>query len=159
MSLIACYSVDKDLYDQCEHHILFTLTEYTFNGDALIHLSIGPDGCERLKKRIKNLFPAVSDTQGDQFLTKECGPNSPAQLTTRALFEESLERFDISQTTIEREMLEDLEYTCKNGSPDKARVSVFEKGGKLEAVIEFRDTAQIRSFVRPSWFLPMFQPQ
>jgi hypothetical protein len=154
MTIAVTYRVDDALYFDSEHDVSLETTEYAYGGDLLVHMWIGKSIGSCLGERLEKIFTVNMDVESDQFFQKSASHNGIAQLTTRDLFEEKLQRFDKSQTVVEKEILEEYAYVGKDGRPGSVRISVKSKGGRMTAVIYFADTEHLYHFVSPAWLKP-----
>jgi len=155
MAILIDYRVDRELYGSPEkpHHISLITTEYTHRNDVLIHLQIGKNIGIRLNNLIRYEFRKDDEFQNEQFLYKKSYGERKPKPTTRSTFEDKLKRFDMSRTTITREILIEYSYTGKNGKPDSAQIVVNEKDGSMIATIDFKDAEHLENFIEPIWFI------
>jgi len=155
MVIVASYNVDRVLYFSpgAKHTVKLSTTEYTCGNDMLVHLQLGKNLGISLNNLLRYEFKRNTDFQSEQFLFRKTYGGG-AKPTTQSAFDQKLKRFDISQTVIEREILEEYSYTDKNGKTDSVQIVVREEALRTTANIDFKDAEQHKDFVRPAWLEP-----
>lgn len=154
MSITITYSVDKDLYHtlNAKHDILLVTTEYKYANELLVHLQFGKNLHDRLNDRLGDLL-TNRGIQNEQFLFKKTYHNGDSKLITRSTFDMKISRFDMSQTAIEREILQEYAYIDKCNKPDHVQIVITEEAGTTTASIDFTDVEQYENFVCPAWLV------
>jgi hypothetical protein len=137
-----------------EHHVKLSTTEYIYGNDMLVHLQIGKNFSVRINELLRYDFKKDANFQDEQFLFKKTYNNGEVKPTTRSTFDEKLKRFDMSQTVIKQEILEEYSYTDKNGKSETVEIVVRESDLVMTATIDFKDMAQYNNFVSPVWLAP-----
>jgi hypothetical protein len=155
MSVIVTYDVDIELYDSFNHRVLLETTEYTYKTSVLVHLKIGKNLGIRLNNRLRSIFDVKEALQNEQFFIKKTYNQGRSKPISRGTFEEKLQRFNMSQTVVEREIVKDYNYVSKDGCSDNVQIQVIVRGGEMTAVIDFKDIGQARNFDCPNWLLPL----
>jgi len=157
MVVIFPYRVNRALYflPETVHTIELLTTEYTCRNDLLVHLRLGKNLGIRLNNIIRYEVNKAEEFQNEQFLYKKKYQGEDAKPVTRSAFDEKMSHFDMGQTVIEREMLEQYAYTDKNGKSASVQIVVREKGVDMTASIDFRDAEQFTNFICPAWLTPM----
>jgi len=155
MNIIVTYHVDKDLYDGSEHRASLVTTEYICRSNILVHLQIGKNLGIRLNNLLSYDFKKDIAVQNEQFLAGKSYNQSKPKPITRSTFEDKMKRFDMSQTVIEREILEEYSYTDRNGHSDEVQIVITAKDDTMTAVIDFKDTEQHSNFICPAWLVKL----
>ena len=157
MVIIISYHVNKALYFSSDtaHTIRLSTTEYTHGNEMLVHLQFGKKLGIRLNNLMRYEFKKNKDVQSEQFFFKKLYNDGKPKPTTQSTFDEKLRRFDMGQTVIEQEILEEYDYTDKNGNPASVQIVVREKASGMTATIDFKDAEQHKNFVCPAWLMPM----
>jgi hypothetical protein len=147
------YRVDQDLYHASDHQhdISLVTTQYQFGNELLVHLLFGKKNSVRLNDRLDDLLKDGAKILNEYFFYKKTYIPGNAKPVTRSTFEAKRKRFDMSQTAIEREILEDYAYTDKNGLPGYVIIIMTDNGNTTTATIDFEDTAQYENFICPVW--------
>jgi len=155
MIILISYRVDKDLYHapETKHDISLRTTEYKFKSDMLVHLEVGKNLGIRLNNRLRYEFKKDEALQKEQFFYKKAYNSGKAKPTTRSTFEDKLKRFDMSNTAVEQETVEEYAYTDKSGRSDSAQIVIKELDGEMTAAIDFKDMAQYENFTCPAWLI------
>lgn len=155
MSIIASYNVDRELYQNpgTTHSITLVTTEYTHRNDVLVHLQIGKNLGIRLNNLLRHEFRKGDQFQNEQFLFKKSYGAGKPKLMTQNTFEDKLKRFDVSKTMKAQEILEEYNYTGRNGKPDMVQIAVTIKNEAVTAIIEFKDAEQHENFIEPAWLV------
>lgn len=153
MIIAVTYHVEKDLYyaPETKHDLSLSTTEYMYKNDTLIHLQIGRNLGIRLNNRLRYEFKKEAVLQNEQYLFKKSYNQGRPKATTRSTFEEKLKRFDMSQTVVEREIVEEYTYTNKNNRFDEVQIVITVKEDKMTATIDFKDAEQYENFIAPAW--------
>ena len=155
MAILIDYLVDEKVYynPATKHRALLITSEYKYKNDVLVHLQFNSD----LNTRLNNIleFESKKETvlSGDQFFSKKTYNQGKTKQITRESFGEKIKRFDVNQTVLEQEILEEYSYTDKNNRLDTVQIAVTEKDNKITAVIDFKDIEQYEYFVCPEWLL------
>ena len=123
----------------------------TYKHNILVHLQIGKNTGIHLNNLLKYEFQLSNDLQDEQFLSKKTYGGGSEKLTTRSTFDEKLRRFNMAQTVIKHEILEEYAYTDKNGNSDSVQIVVRENALKMSASIDFRDADHYKNFICPAW--------
>ena len=155
MNIVVTYHVDKDLYDSSEHRASLITTEYLHRSDILVHLQLGRNLGIRLSNLLRYNFKKDIAAQNEQFLAGKFYTQSKPKPITRSTFEDKMKRFDMSQTVIEREFLEEYSYTDRNGHSDEVQIVITAKDDTMTAVIDFKDTEQHCNFICPAWLVKL----
>jgi hypothetical protein len=155
MVIVASYHVDTALYFSADtkHTIVLSTTEYTYKNDMLVHLQIGKNTAIRINNLLRYEFKANKDFQEEQFLFKKTYNSGNAKPTTQSTFDEKLRGFDMGQTVIEQEILEEYDYTDKNGIPGSVQIVVRGKDMNMTATITLSARHGSRQYER-GLFLP-----
>lgn len=153
MSITITYNMNKDLYhtSNTKHDLLLITTKYTHGNELLVHLEIGKKLCVQLSNRLNDLLP--EGIQKEQFLFKKTYHHGDSKLITRSTFDTKISQFDISQTAIEREILQEYTYIDKSNQPDHVQIIITDKAGTATASIDFHDAKQHENFVCPDWLI------
>lgn len=154
MTITITYRVDKDLYHAADikHDISLITTEYKYGNELLVHLLIGKNLGIRLNNRFSDLLPrGGAGIQNEQYLFKKRYNQGTSKLITRSTFDAKISRFDMSQTVIERETLEEYAYTDKNGLPDHVQIVITDKADTTTGTIDFNNVCQYENFPCPVW--------
>ncbi len=152
MIITITYGVDADLYRaDTKHDVSLTTTEYVYRNEMLVHLQVGKNFGIRLNDRLKQEFKRAPALPGEQFLFKKTYNRDAAKPITQSSFTEKLNSFDMSQTEIKREILEEYRYTGKDSAAYNVQIVITEKDGVMAAVIDFSDTKQYENFIAPTW--------
>jgi hypothetical protein len=159
VQMTVSYSVDKDLYHAAvtKHDISLITTEYHYGNELLVHLLIGKNLGIRLNDRLSDLLPG--GVQNEQFFLKKTYNPGDAKPTTRSTFDAKLKRFDSSQTTVSREILEDYAYIDKAGLPGRVKIVMLDSFDVTTATIEFEDAEQYERFTCPGWLAIIDRPK
>ncbi len=158
VTVVVIYRVDIDRYHDpnTKHDISLTTTEYICGNDVLVHLQMGKNLGIRLNNlmqyKFKGGMPALAN---EQFMAKKTYGKGKPKPITRSTFEEKRKRFDMSQTAVEQEILEEYAYTNRIGHPDAIQIVITVKGGTMTAVIDFKGAEQYQNFVSPVWLIPL----
>lgn len=158
MTIVVTYRVDIDMYHDpnTKHDISLTTTEYICRNDILVHLQMGRNFGIRLNNLMQYQFKGgMAALANEQFMAKKAYGKGKPKPITRSTFEEKRKRFDMSQTAVEQEILEEYAYTDKAGHPGAVQIAITIKGGAISAVIDFRNSEQYQNFVRPVWLIPL----
>ena len=155
MAILINYGVDKELYENPEtpHNITLITMEYFYKNEVLVHLQIGKNLGIRFNNLIRYEFKQEEVLQNEQFLYKKAYDKGNAEAITQQIFEKKYKRFDISKTTVEREILHEYRYTGKNGNTDIVQIAVILKVDNITAFIEFKDAKQYENFIGPAWLV------
>jgi len=78
-----------------------------------------------------------------------------AKPITSSTFGEKIGRFDMDQTVIEKEILEEYTNNRKDGSVEEIQIVVRDNGDTITAEIDFKDTDQYNYFIAPSWLIQL----
>ena len=153
MVITASYPVDKALYfsSGAKHTILLSTTEYTYRNDMLVHVRIGKNTAIRLSNLLRYECVAGQDLQDEWFLGKKTYNHARPAPITRSTFDEKLRRFDLGQTVIEQEIVEEYAYADQAGNPDSVQIVVRDNASVMMASVDFKDAGQYKSFVGPAW--------
>ena len=89
----------------------------------------------------------------EQFMAKKTYGKGKPKPITRSTFEEKRKRFDMSQTAVEQEILEEYAYVDKAGHPSTVQIVITATGGTMTAAIDFKDSEQYQNFVLPAWLI------
>ena len=146
--ILVTYGVDKAVYDNPRsiHNIALTTTMYTFRTETLVHLQFGTLFRNKLENRLRVQLGA-----NEQFMLDK--GNGSIEAVTRNEFQEKRERFDSAYTVKEQEALESYCYTDKRNRQEIVQIAISIKGDSMEAVIDFKNTAQYENFVQPAWLI------
>jgi len=157
MTVLITYQVDKGLYNDLNtpHNIALTTTEYTYKNNILAHLQIGKNLGIGLNNRLSYELKRDIVLQNEQFFTMKIYNRGRPKQTTRSTFEEKLKRFDMGQTIVEQEIVEQYIYTDKAGNSDWVHIAIIINDDDMTAVIEFKDAVQLNNFVAPIWLVPL----
>ena len=158
MTVVATYRVDIDIYHDpnTKHDISLTTTEYICGNDILVHLQMGKNLGIRLNNLMQYQFKGgMAMLENEQFMAKKTYGKEKPKPITRSTFEEKRKRFDMSQTAVEQEILEEYAYTGRIGHPDTVQIVITATGGTMTAVIDFKDAEQYHNFVPPVWLIPL----
>jgi hypothetical protein len=157
MVIIVSYHVDRALYFSAatKHSVSLSTTEYTYKNDVLVHLQYGQNLGIRLNNLLRYEFRNNKDIQDEQFFFKKAYGSGKPKAATRSAFDAKLRGFDLGQTIIEQEILEEYGYTDCSGEPASVQIVVKEKASKTTAAIDFKDETQHTNFIRPAWLTPM----
>ncbi|MDR0325180.1 MAG: hypothetical protein LBI19_03680 [Oscillospiraceae bacterium] len=147
------YRVDQALYHTSDHQhdISLVTTEYQYGNELLVHLLFGPKNSVRLNDRLDDLLEDGAKILNEYFFYKKTYTPGNAKPVTRSTFEARKRRFDISQTAIEREILEEYTYIDKSGLPCRVKIVMTDNGDTTTAVIDFEDREQYENFSSPAW--------
>lgn len=147
--ITASYKVNKDLYYANTHTPNLTTTEYTYRNNKLVHLCIG----KNLGIRLNNIlqYEIGKSLTNEQFFYGKTYSHAKPKPTTRSTYEQKLMQFDMKQTVVEREIVEEYAYTDKTGRRDTVQIAVTIKTDGITATIDFRDTEQYEKFTCPEW--------
>lgn len=129
-------------------------TEYTYKCDMLVHLRIGKNLGIRLNTRLRCVFKMDTALQNEQFFAKKHYNQGNSKSITKSTFEEKKKQFDMSETAVTREIVEEYAYTGEDGSPDELQIQVKVDGDEMIAVIDFKDESQLNNLVCPAWLIP-----
>jgi hypothetical protein len=154
MGIIVSYRVDTTLYfsPDTAHTLTLSTTEYTYKNDVLVHFQFGNNLNIRLNNLLRYEFKKSKEVHNEQFLYKKTYAGGNAKPTSQSTFDDKLSRFDLAQTAIEQEMVEEYAYTDKNGNSDSVQIAVRIKNGTdMTAAIEFNDMTQYECFAGPKW--------
>lgn len=156
MQIIVTYRVDNDLYhaSNTPHDQSLVTTEYRYGNESLVHLVIGKNLGIRLNNHLGDLLEGVS-IQNEQFLFNKTYMQCKPKLITRDTFNRKLKRFDMSQTVIEREILEDYNYIDKRSQPSHVQIVMIHKGDTVTATIDFDGSEQYENFTNPDWLVKL----
>ncbi|MCL1806163.1 MAG: hypothetical protein FWG31_00500 [Oscillospiraceae bacterium] len=148
------YHVDKQCYDHAEtkHNISITTTEYACGDQAVAHIQMSENTGVSISGRINSILKSCITLQNEYYICRKTG-FAAGSVISRELFEEHLIRFDKKKTAVVREIVETYAYTGQNGRQDEAQIIITMKGGRMTAVIDFRDEEQYGCFAAPSWLL------
>lgn len=155
MTIIATYYIDKDLYyaPDTKHDVSLSTTEYIYKSDTLVHLLIGRNLGIRLNNSLRYEFKKEAALQNEQFMSKKSYSHGKVKSITRSTFEEKLKRFDMSQTVVEQEIVEEYTYADKSGCSDEVQIVITVKEGKMTAAIDFKDAGQYENVICPAWLI------
>lgn len=158
MSITITYNVDKDLYhtSNAKHDISLITTEFKHGNELLVHLQIGKKLRIRVNNRFDDLLP--EGIQKEQFLFKKTYNDGYSKLITRSTFDTKISQFDISQTVIEREIIQEYAYIDKRNQLDHVQIVITDKGGTAIALIDFADVKQYENFVCPVFLVNAVKP-
>lgn len=155
MLIVASYCVDKGFYysPDNKHYVEMTTTEYTYKKDVLAHLIIGKNLGIRLDNMLAYEFgkSGIFHNENEQFFHKKTYSHDKIKKTTRGTFEDRLKQFDMSQTVIEHEIVEEYAYIDKNGVRDSVQIVITEKADIMTASIDFKSVEQHNNFTCPVW--------
>ena len=157
MTVVATYQVDIDIYHDpdIKHDVSLTTTEYIRGNDVLVHLQMGKNLGIRLNNLTQYQFKgSITALTNEQFMAKKTYGRGKPKPITRSTFEEKRKRFDMSQTAVEQEILEEYAYIDKAGHPGAVQIVITIKDGVMSAVIDFKDSEQSQSFTPPVWLIP-----
>ena len=145
------FQVDEKIYNDpgTEHTVLMATIEHSCRGETLAYLHIGTVLDVRLNGMIHREFTADTDLEIDQFFIRK--GQREAKKLTRGAFEETLKRFDVSQTVTGQEIVEEYAYTDKRGRPDRMRIIITIKYNIWTTTLDFKDEAHYDDFVCPAW--------
>ena len=160
MDLIFTYQIIKDKYysSDTKHTISLITTEYTYKNNILVHLQLNSGFhlhtanilTDKLNKNIK--------LGKEIFMTKKNYKHSTVKNINKNRFNTMLGQFDISQTAIEQEILEEYGYIDKNNCSDSVQITTTIKNDILFATINFKNKNQHDSFVPPRWLIEISSP-
>jgi hypothetical protein len=156
MTVVATYKVDMDIYHDpnIKHDVSLTTTEYICGNDILVHLQMGKNFGIRLNNLMQYQFKgSITGLTNDQFMTKKTYGRGKPKSITKSTFEEKRKRFDMSQTTMEQEILEEYAYIDKAGHPGAVQIVITIKDGVMSAVISFKDSEQYQNSILPAWLM------
>lgn len=155
MTIIVTYLVDKELYydPDTKHQPLLITTEYKHRNDVLVHLQLGRNLGVRLNNLLSYGFKEDTSFQNNQYLFRKSYSKGKAKPITRSTFEDKMKRFDMAQTVIEREILEDYAYINKSNHSDEVQIVITVKSDTMTAVINFKDGEQYENFISPEWLV------
>ena len=156
MTVVATYQVDIDIYhnSNTKHDVSLITTEYICGNDILVHLQMGKNFGIRLNNLIQYQFKGGRVALGnEQFMARKTYGRGKPKPITRSTFEEKRKRFDISQTAVEQEILEEHSYIDKAGHPDAVQIAITIKDGVMSAVISFKDSEQYQNSILPAWLI------
>ena len=157
MTIVVTYRVDIDMYHDpnTKHDISLTTTEYICRNDVLVHLQIGKNLGIRLNNLMQYQFKGgMTALAHEQFMAKKAYGKGKSKPITRSTFDEKRKRFDMSQTAVEQEILEEYSYIDKAGYPGAVQIAIRIKEGVMSAVIDFKDSEQYQNFTLPMWLIP-----
>ena len=158
MTIVVTYRVDIDMYHDpnTKHDISLTTAEYICGNDILVHLQMGRNLGIRLNNMMQYQFKSgMAALANEQFMAKKTYGKGKPKPITRSTFEEKQKRFDMSQTAVEQEILEEYAYTDKAGHPGAVQIVITIKDGAMSAVIDFKDSRQYQNFTPPVWLMPL----
>ncbi len=156
MTVVATYRVDIDIYHDpnIKHDASLTTTEYICGNDVLVHLQMGKNLGIRLNNLTQYQFKgSITALTNEQFMARKTHGRGKPKPITRSTFEEKRKRFDISQTAVEQEILEEHSYIDKAGHPDAVQIAITIKDGVMSAVISFKDSEQYQNSILPAWLI------
>ena len=158
MTIVVTYRVDIDMYHDpnTKHDISLTTTEYICRNDILVHLQMGRNFGIRLNNLMQYQFKGgMAALANEQFMAKKAYGKGKPKPITRSTFEEKRKRFDMSQTAVEQEILEEYAYIDKDGHLGTVQIAITIKDGAMSAVIDFKDSRQYQNFTPPVWLIPL----
>ena len=158
MIIVASYHVDTAMYFSSEtrHNLVLSTTEYTYKSNMLVHVQIGKNTAIRLNNLLRYEFKLNENFQSEQFLFGKTYDSGHVKTISQSVFDEKMRRFDMGQTVIAQEILEDYTYTDKAGGSDSVQVVVKERNLTMTAGIDFRDAEQYNRFAYPAWLMPLY---
>ena len=158
MPVVVTYRVDINMYrdPNTKHDISLTTTEYICRNDVLVHLQIGKNLSIRLNNLMQYQFKGgMAALPNEQFMAKKAYGKGKPKPITRSTFEEKRKRFDMSQTAVEQEILEEYAYIDKDGHLGTVQIVITIKDAVMSAVIDFKDSEQCQNFVPPVWLISL----
>lgn len=158
MTIVVTYRVDIDMYHDpnTKHDISLTTTEYICRNDILVHLQMGRNFGIRLNNLMQYQFKGgMAALLSEQFMAKKTYGKGKPKPITHSTFVEKRKRFDMSQTAVEQEILEEYAYTDKAGHPGAVQIVITIKDAVMSAVIDFKDSEQCQNFVPPVWLISL----
>ena len=156
MPVVVTYRVDINMYrdPNTKHDISLTTTEYICGNDVLVHLQIVKNISIRFNNLMQYQFKGgMAALPNEQFMAKKAYGKGKLKPITRSTFEEKRKRFDMSQTAVEQEILEEHAYIDKAGHPDAVQIAITIKDGVMSAVISFKDSEQYQNSILPAWLM------
>ena len=156
MPVVVTYQIDIDIYHDpnTKHDVSLTTTEYICRNDVLVHLQIGKNLGIRLNNLVQYQFKgSMAALSNEQFMAKKTYGKGKPKPITLSTFEEKRKRFDMSQTAVEQEILEEYSFIDKVGHPGVVQIVITIKGGVMSAVIDFKHSEQYQNFVLPAWLI------
>ncbi|MDR0292978.1 MAG: hypothetical protein LBH95_02355 [Oscillospiraceae bacterium] len=157
MTIVMAYCVCKNLYNDpdTKHDIFMSTTEYICGNNVPTYLYIGKNLSIRLSNRLRYEFNISGAFANEQFMRKKAHGDSKTKPITRSTFEKRLKRFDIRQTAIETEIIEEYSYAGRDGSPDEVKIAIKMKDDAMSATIDFKDIQQFKNFSPPVWLISL----
>ncbi len=154
MIITVTYRIDFDLYRaDAKHDISLTTTVYIYRNNILAHLQFGKNFRIRLNNRVQYSFKCDFTVLNDNYMFCKSYNREKVKHMSQSAFEKKLERFDKSQTAIEKEIIEEYAYTGKNSVTDTVKIAIVEKNGATTAEIDFSSDEQFKNFVAPVWLV------
>jgi hypothetical protein len=103
-----------------------------------------------ISERINSILNSDITLQNEYCIYRKAGLLKGA-IIPRGAFKDGIKRFDKSQTAVVREIIEKYTYIGKNDRQDEVHIIITVKGGRIPAVIDFRDKEQHGCFTAPAW--------
>ncbi len=154
MIITVAYLIDAKLYDtDILHNITLTTTEYVRGTDMLVHQKIGKNFAIRLNNRLRCEIKRFSALSNEHYFYSKTYNIKAAKSVTQGAFTDRLMRWDMGETTVEREIVEEYSYIDRNGDACNAQLIITEKNSVMTAVIEFPDTEKLQNFIAPLWLV------
>lgn len=155
MITVVTYSVVKELYynPDVKHNATLITTEYTYKSNMLVHLQIGRNLGISINNLVSYSFKKDINFENEQFMSKKLYNSSQPKKITQSTFEEKLKGFDMSQTKVEQEILEEYSYTDNGGHSDNVQIVIKVKDEEMVATIDFKSMEQHQNFVCPAWLV------
>lgn len=156
MPVVVTYRVDINMYrdPNTKHDISLTTTEYICGNDVLVHLQIVKNISIRFNNLMQYQFKGgMAALPNEQFMSRKAYGKGKPKPITRSTFEEKRKRFDMSQTAVEQEILEEYAYVDKAGHPSTVQIVITATGGTMTAAIDFKDSEQYQNFVLLAWLI------
>jgi len=126
-----------------------------YKNSLLVHLQLGKNFGIRMNNNLRYAFDVT--LQDEQFSFKKASNKGKSKMITRDIFNKKLKRFDMNQTVISKEILEDYAYTDRCNRPDEVQIILKEKNDNMVAIIDFKDMEQLNNFVCPAWLIKIIE--
>lgn len=153
--MVATYNVIKELYYNADtkHNATLITTEYTYKNTLLVHLLIGRNLGISINNMLSYHTKKEVNFQNEQFFTKKTYSSRKPKPITCSTFDEKLKGFNMSNTLMEQEILEEYSYTDNAGHTDTIQIVIRIKNDIMSATVDFKDSEQYQNFVCPVWLV------
>ena len=151
--LVVTYGIDKSLYDtpSIHHNIALTATEYSYKKQKLIHLEMNKPCNNLLDFKVRRGLEVRLKIQDEQFLF--INKENEAKVLSRRKFGAKRKRFDMKDTAVRYEMLEEYYYIDRDKQLGMVQILIRTENGCTYAEIDFKNFKQYKNFVLPDWLI------